>query len=572
MGRMNECYRTHTECQQKAQCSLPAGFRVIDVNRRCLVEKSSCRFVALSYVWGVNPQSSLLAASRATVDGMKKDGGLPALGMPRTIEDAIEICVRMGETYLWADRLCIIQDDADDKKNQIEAMGDIYSSAQLVLVAAYGDSMEFGIPGISAPRKVAQNSEDVLDLRITNVIRDAEDDPLNMWDTRAWTYQEAVLSNRRLSFTDTRAFFECERLICHEDQFNLEEIRNELFSTRLTIHEDGSRFQSFTRHLKHYTSRNITYRSDAHKALYGISMSLYKGPGALLNGLPVVDFDRALLWYPDIGENAIERHEAQGEILPTWSWSSVMGLSDPVHYRAADFYGTLAPWYHISDHISCSDSIAALNGDPDSGLNDDWQVYMAIAIKEGCVRNVSLAFSLETDTFPTVRELFNTRWKDYHSFRNEAIPLTIKTSELPHGIFTDPAKEGVIATEAQTAFLRVTPRPSSSLDIINSEGDIIGGFCGDAAKLREQAISSGYNSHAEFEFISLSLSGAKFYSEDSSLKNYIDADGNWLNKAPIVNVLMIASSGGVSHRRELGWIYLIEWAKLRREWRTIVLE
>ncbi|KAJ5547158.1 Heterokaryon incompatibility [Penicillium frequentans] len=478
----------------------------------------------------------------------------------------------MGERYLWADRLCIIQDDADDKKSQIEAMGDIYSSAQLVLVAAYGDSMEYGIPGISAPRKAAQHSEDVLGLRITNVIRDAEDDPLNMWDTRAWTYQEAVLSNRRLSFTDTRAFFECERLICHEDQFNLEEIRNELFSARLSIPEDGSRFQSFTRHLKHYTSRNITYRSDAHKALYGISMSLYKGTDAFLNGLPVVDFDRALLWYPDIGENVIERHEAQGEILPTWSWSSVMGLSDPVHYRAADFYGALAPWYHINHRVESSGSIAALNVDPDSELDDDWQVYMAIAIKEECVRNVSLAFSLATDTFPTVRDLFTTHWKDYHSFRSEALPLTIMTSELPRGISTDAAEKGLIVTEAQTAFLRVTPRPSSSLDIINSEGDIIGGFCGDAAKLREQAISPGFNSHAEFGFISLSLSGAKSYSEDISPKTYIDVDGNSLNKAPIVNVLMIANSGGFSHRRELGWIYLIDWAKLRREWRTIVLE
>ncbi|KAJ6006698.1 Heterokaryon incompatibility [Penicillium sp. IBT 35674x] len=503
---------------------------------------------------------------------MKKDGGLPASNMPRTIEDAIEICVRMGERYLWADRLCIIQDDADDKKNQIKAMGDIYSSAQLILVAAYGDSMEFGIPGISDPRKTVQHSEDVLGLQITNVIRDAEDDPLNMWATRAWTYQEAVLSDRRLSFTDTRAFFECERMICHEDQFNLEEIRNELFSTRLIIPEDGSRFQSFTRHLKHYTSRNITYRSDAHNALYGIFMSLYKGNDVFLNGLPVVDFDRALLWYPDIGENTIERHETQGEILPTWSWSSVMGLTDPVYYRAAAFYGTLAPWYHINDQVTSSGSIAALNGHPDSEVDDDWQVYMAIAIKEGCVGSVSLAFSLETDSFATVREIFNTCWKDYHSFRREAIPLTIKTSELPHGISTNEAKKGVIATESQTVSLRVTPRPYSSLDIINSEGDIIGGFCGDAAKLREQASSPGYNTHTEFEFISLSLSGAKFQAEDTSLKNYTDVDGNSLNKVPFVNVLMIANSGGFSHRRELGWIYLIDWAKLRREWRTIVLE
>lgn len=572
MGKINDCYETHSECQPKAQCKLPKGFRVIDVNRRCLVEKSSCRFVALSYVWGSNPQSSLLAASRATVDGMKKDGGLPALSMPQTIEDAIEVCLKMGERYLWADRLCIIQDDPDDKKHQIEAMGDIYSSAQIVLVASSGDSMEFGIPGVGSPRQAVQLSQDVLDLRITNVIRDVEDDPLNMWATRGWTYQEAVLSNRRLYFTNTRAFFECERLICHEDQFNVEKIRDELISTRLIISEDATRFQSFTRHIRHYTSRNLTYRSDAHKALYGITTSLYKGPRAFLSGLPVVDFDRALLWYPDYGTSIIERHETQGETLPTWSWSSVMGLSDPVHYQATEFYGTLAPWYHIDGDVQSSGSIAALNGQPDSKPDEDWQVYMAIAIKEGCVGSISLAFSLETDNFLAVRELFNTRWKDYHAFRREAIPLTIKTSEIPRGVLTGAPKQGVIATKSHTALLRVTPRPSYSFDIINSEGEIIGGLCGDAAKLREQVISPGYNSSAKFEFVALSLSGRMSSSEEDSRKTYMDVDGNWLNKIPIVYVLMIANNGDFAHRRELGWIYLVDWARLRREWKVMVLE
>ncbi|OQD88065.1 hypothetical protein PENANT_c004G04339 [Penicillium antarcticum] len=451
-------------------------------------------------------------------------------------------------------------------------MGDIYSSAQIVIVAAYGDSMEFGIPGIGEPRKTVQHSEDIFDLRITNVIRDVQDDPLNVWVNRAWTYQEAVLSDRRLYFTDTRAFFECERLLCHEDQFNVEESRNELFSTRLTIPEDSSRFQSFTRHLRHYTSRKITYRSDAHKALTGISMSLYKGPSAFINGLPVVDFDRALLWYPDTGTNLIEYHETQGEVLPTWSWSSVMGLSDPLHYQAADFYGTLAPWYHINYHVISSASIAALNGHADSGPDDDWQVYMAIAIKEGCMGSVPFPFSLATENFQAVHELFNARWKDYLSFRREAIPLTIKTSELPHGISTDAAKQGVIATRSHTALLRVTPRPYSSFYIINSEGDTIGELCGDAAKLREHVISPGYNSRAEFEFIALSLSGIGSYSRDFSRKNYIDVDGNSLKKAPIVNVLMIVNSGGFAHRRELGWIYLVDWAKVQREWKIIVLE
>ena len=62
--------------------------------------------------------------------------------------------------------------------NQIEVMSDVYSSARLVLIAAYGNSMDFAIHGISCPRRVVQYHEDISSLRVTNIIREPEDDPL----------------------------------------------------------------------------------------------------------------------------------------------------------------------------------------------------------------------------------------------------------------------------------------------------------------------------------------------------------------------------------------------------------
>ncbi|KKZ60194.1 hypothetical protein EMCG_05116 [[Emmonsia] crescens] len=604
--KINECYNAHSECQQHVAATggsfLPKGFRVIDVIRRCLVERSDFRrFVALSYVWGAKP-SSLLAATRATVDGMKKDGGLPASTMPRTIEDAIALCLQMGQRYLWVDRLCIIQDDGGDKKNQIEAMDDIFSSAQIVLIAAYGDSMDFGIPGVShLRRKVVQHSEHVLGLRITNIVREVDDDPLTVWDTRGWTYQEAVLSRRRLYFTNTRTLFECERSVCHEDQFNGERSRDELISSRLIVSDDVSPFRSFARHLRHYTSRKLTYRSDAYEALYGISKSLYKNKNSgtdtmmMINGLPRVDFDRALLWYANIGKNPIMRLEtAQGAILPTWSWSSIMGLAeDQVHYQATGFYGPLTPWYNINDPnpnpipSGSGSIIEAFNVRPDSNSpDDDWQVYMAIACMEGCMgkeRIASLPLSLTTDNFSTVCEMFNRRWKDYYSFCKDAIPSTIKTTELPppQAITqrTNPKLGGVIATKSQVAFLNLELKPSHSFNITNSSGERIGELCGDAWKLREEhaqakALGSGTIPSNKFEFIALSLSGIgimPYSSKELGPKNYVDVDGNPLDKVPIVNVLMIAWDGDFARRRELGWVYLVDWAKLRREWRVVML-
>ena len=576
-NKINECYETHNECQYKAKGCLPQGFRVIDVIRRCLIEMTECRFVALSYVWGMNPRSSPLRASSVTIGGMKKEGGLPTLGMPRTIEDAIRVCVLLGQKYLWVDRLCIIQDDDDDKKNQIEAMGDIYSSAELVLLATYGDSMEFGIPGIGHLRNLVQHQEDILGLRITNVIREVEDDPLDVWHTRGWTYQEAVLSRRRLYFTNTRAFFECEQLMCHEDQFNRETSRNDLLSIRLTIPEDHSRFQSFARHLTHYTSRKLTYRSDAYHAVNGILNSIYDGKRSFENGLPRLDFDRALLWFPDIGENSINRLESQVTAMPTWSWSSVMGLSDQVRYQETAFYGPLTIWHLIKGPFPPG-SIEAANIRQDSSLDDDWQTYMAIACSNDCVENFSLPLSLQTHDFSTMRDKFKTCWKAYRKPCKETMLLAIQETEYLKAranVFVHDTEPGLIVARCQTAFLRLAPKSAMyDVNITNMEGERIGQLCGDAAKIREEVTSSIHDKSAKVEFIAISLSGLTirvYLKEELEAKNFVDADGHSLAKVPIVNVLMISREGSLAHRRALGWIYLIDWIKLRREWKMIML-
>ena len=575
--KINECHETHNECRHKAKGCLPRGFRVIDVIRRCLIETTECRFVALSYVWGTNPRSSPLGASSLTIGGMRKEGGLPTLGMPRTIEDAIRVCIFLGQKYLWVDRLCVIQDDDDDKKNQIEAMGNIYSSADLVLLATYGDSMEFGIPGVGHLRKLVQHQEDILGLRITNVIREVEDDPLDMWHTRGWTYQEAVLSRRRLYFTNTRAFFECEQSMCHEDQFNRETSRNDLLSIKLTIPEDDSRFQSFARHLTHYTSRKLTYRSDAYDAVKGILNSLYDGKSTFENGLPRLDFDRALLWFPDNGENSITRLESQGPAMPTWSWSSVMGLSDQVRYQETAFYGSLTIWHLIKGPFPPG-SIEAVNIGQDPSVDDDWQTYMAIACSNDCVENFSLPLSLQTHGFSSMRDTFNTCWKIYQKPCKETMLLAIQETEFlktRDSVFVHDTEPGFVVARCQTTFLPLAPKSAMyDVNITNSEGERIGQLCGGAAKIREEVTSSIYDRSAEVEFIALSLSGLTirvYSSEELEAKKFIDAEGHSLAKVPIVNVLMISREGGLAHRRALGWIYLIDWIKLHREWKMIML-
>jgi hypothetical protein len=49
---MKTCLEEHPYCKDSDSIDLPERLRVIDVTRRCLIEKSQCDFVALSYVWG----------------------------------------------------------------------------------------------------------------------------------------------------------------------------------------------------------------------------------------------------------------------------------------------------------------------------------------------------------------------------------------------------------------------------------------------------------------------------------------------------------------------------------------
>lgn len=575
-NKIKECYELHNECRNKVESHLPKGFRVIDVTKRCLVETTECRFVALSYVWGANLRPSLLAASSANIRRMKKEGGLPALEMPRTIEDAIKVCILLGQRYPWVDRLCVLQDDDDDKKDQIKAMNTIFSSAQLVLIAAYGDSMDFGIPGIGHLRRIVQHREDVLGLRITNVIRSVQNDPLDLWHTRAWTYQEAVLSTRRLYFTNACAFFECKRSTCHEDQFNPGIIRNKYNSTRVTIPEDDSNFKSFARHLRHYTSRKLTYRSDAYEAVNDIFESLYEGQSKFESGLPRSDFDRALLWFPRIGVTSTARPEIHFIALPTWSWSSIMGLSDEIFYRQTEFYGPFAHWYVIKGPFPPG-SVEVVSVRPNSRMDDDWQIYMAIACSYGCVENVSVPFSLKVHSIYTMRDTFNTCWKGYDMPCKETILLAVQEAEYLKTKDRVDIQPEIIVTRCQTASLRLSASLSTSVvSITDLEGGRIGQLCGNAVSIREEITLPVYDKGTKFEFCALSLSGQRerdHVTPEFEAKKVIDVERNSFAKVPLVNVLMIGWEGstGLAYRRALGWIYLIDWIRLRREWKMIML-
>lgn len=115
----------------------------------------SCRYFALSYVWG---KVHIPKTVRANLSTRLAKGGLPQ-NLPVTIEDAMTLVAELGERYLWVDSLCIIQDDAFTKHRDIKNMHIIYNRAVATMVALSGGDADAGLPGVRPGTRAPQRIE-----------------------------------------------------------------------------------------------------------------------------------------------------------------------------------------------------------------------------------------------------------------------------------------------------------------------------------------------------------------------------------------------------------------------------
>lgn len=162
--------------------------RVIDVERRCVsLLPDKADYVALSYVWG-SDRTKHAELTTANLPVLEAPGSLASGQLPRTLEDSIECCRRIGQKYLWVDRLCIVQDDtAENMAVQLEQMFAIYHQASFTLVTLAGEDASYGLPGVSLPRQHTQRifmfknfSVVQCPPHVEDLIRSSE------WYTRGW--------------------------------------------------------------------------------------------------------------------------------------------------------------------------------------------------------------------------------------------------------------------------------------------------------------------------------------------------------------------------------------------------
>ncbi|KAH7408084.1 heterokaryon incompatibility protein-domain-containing protein, partial [Phaeosphaeria sp. MPI-PUGE-AT-0046c] len=201
---LETCASCHGDvCKQNTM--MVAGMNLIDCENMVIVkaEEGLC-WVALSYVWGADYQPS-----GSDLLGYREGSKLSAT-VPTTIRDAVHVTLQLGYRYLWIDEYCIDQSDETHRKEQIEKMDQIYQGASLTIVAAAGTDKAYGLPGVLTTRrkgrKVARIDDVILFSNGPDPCKVAE---RSKWFTRAWTFQESLLSRRLLVFTDYQMIFQC---------------------------------------------------------------------------------------------------------------------------------------------------------------------------------------------------------------------------------------------------------------------------------------------------------------------------------------------------------------------------
>ncbi|KAI1080665.1 heterokaryon incompatibility protein-domain-containing protein [Whalleya microplaca] len=330
---MSRCHSEHGIDCQPYYPSRFLGFtlRVIDVEDGCVREApSECHYIALSYVWGRVEQLSLTSS---TYEDLSKPTALSrSSGIPSTIRDAMTMCRRLGERYLWVDTLCIIQDSDTDKSEQISHMDEIYAGAVLTIVNAGASSANDPIPGVECDSnsRIPGPSHKVGGLQLSVVTANISTMmSQSAWEQRGWTFQENVLSKRLLVVTESLTFFRCAHALWREDRVQepqhaivheFERYFMEPQRSNGDIRKDPERLEKtvtdYIDIVKVYPKRRFSNEADILLAFEGIQQTMLAQIGAFFWGLPKRYMNTALLWN-SAEPGLLERRPG----FPSWSWA-----------------------------------------------------------------------------------------------------------------------------------------------------------------------------------------------------------------------------------------------------------
>lgn len=327
---------SHDKCQQSAHPPLPK--RVLSIGR-CNSDviklfdtgEQSAAYATLSHCWG-----SYHPIETRTANLAQMLQGIPWSALANVYRDAIRVCRRLRLEYLWIDSLCIIQDSKDDWELESSKMCEYYGYARVTISAA--SSFDATIPFLTKRDPKWQTHKfklvthdgkaDEISARrdpgssITNFVEDSS--PLA---SRAWVWQETLLSTRVLHFTQSELIWECKSDICAEDGILPHGIYSiGLLKKLLWCEKDP--YNGWHNLISTYSIRQLTYESDRLPALSGVAAKI----NALtqwdyLAGLWKEHLPLDLCWLTNyqISSPFVIQVSPSQYIAPSWAWPSIRG-------------------------------------------------------------------------------------------------------------------------------------------------------------------------------------------------------------------------------------------------------
>lgn len=368
-ARLRICHDTHgmlCNPPNHTLATLPKTLRFIDVRTGCIVQAATPEltpYVALSYVWGTQGNVKMTKANK---EAFEEPGALFLADncIPPLIRDAMRLAIGIGQSYLWVDALCIVQDDDADRQLQIQHMHAIYERSYATIITLAAQDVYSRIPGIGSGREFPQY-EVVKGKRLwynTNPGLGALMAE-SRWTSRAWTFQEHLLSRRRIFVSENEFLVECAEGIASEFgahgmnlslDHNLEymhlprpiklgrmQIRGnntmvnsskDLAPTLASVQESlvewdtiCEEFPLYAYHVEQYSVRMLTNPEDVLNAFTGLMSAWSRLQNwTFFEGLPLQALRGALCWAP-VTTYKSRHHDLHYPSLPTWSWAHVIG-------------------------------------------------------------------------------------------------------------------------------------------------------------------------------------------------------------------------------------------------------
>jgi hypothetical protein len=322
------------------------------------------RYLALSHCWGSSSEEERKLKITTKANLAERTTNIASHSLPRLYQDAIQIVRSLGESYLWIDSLCIIQDSDEDWFHESMLMGKIYEHAYCTISA---DSASGSNCPIFKERNVSSSVSalESLKYRPSYIDWGPGREPsssstyfpeFHHWSdlivaeplsTRAWALQERQLSRRIVHYTSHQILWECVTMNASEifpEGLPQTPTKDEVLRTQpigpschITLSAmlakaarnrdvTGSSSESMFLwywFVTEFSKRNLTIPEDKLPALSGIANSLINITGKdYVAGLWRDDLCRGLLWSASHATNCT--HTRLGS-APSWSWASITG-------------------------------------------------------------------------------------------------------------------------------------------------------------------------------------------------------------------------------------------------------